>query len=211
VNYVLARDGIAFDLETPRISYGREYFAECMDDESRPTVRNMVRERVELTLRTGARHVLDYGIGAGLFLREIKHRVDRASGFDINPFAIGYLERHGAWLPQPYREDDRIDCVTMWDTIGHLIDPMSVIVALKCADVRNILIMVPVVDDLFDKTWLASEFYQPGERLWYFTAAGLRAMMAPWYVMRKMTNEGCPRGMAAFWFEHYLRIGGENG
>jgi len=105
--------------------------------------------------------LLDIGCAAGFFLLAARQRNWKVKGVEYCDYVaeIGResynLEITTGTLETANYEDNQFDCVTMWDLIEHLPNPMG-----SLADVNRVLkpggilaIMTPNVDSLIAKIW----------------------------------------------------------
>lgn len=117
--------------------------------------------------------VLDFGIGAGAFLKEMwKHPSSAGSaGFDINEHALAWLRGNGS-LRDPYNGVPKA-AMTFWDSLEHAPD-----IAPLLANVTGwVFVSMPIVMEEHGGPLPTWRHYRPGEHLLYATAWGLAGLM----------------------------------
>ena len=103
---------------------------------------------------------LDVGVGNGDFVDKFY-----CWGFDINPEAIKYLKSTRKFIDL-YTEACRWQCITMFDTIEHIVDIESLL-----SKTDMVILSTPIYKDLEDT--LKSKHFRPDEHLFYFTVSGM--------------------------------------
>lgn len=114
------------------------------------------------------KHIVDVGIGSGLFVKTLRTFGYKAWGMDINPHAIRWLNERG-WL---WKEDNPITAMTFWDSLEHLSNPVEFILSRSP---QFVLVSTPIYFN--EQDCLHSKHFRPDEHLWYFTQEGLQMMM----------------------------------
>ncbi len=106
--------------------------------------------------------LLDYGCGAGAFHASAPSSFT-AYGYDINPYS-----------PFNTEIDEKIDVLTMWDVIEHLVVPTE---PIEKYQPEWVILSTPNIDAAPDNI---REFkhWKPGEHLHYFNLKSLQAVMA---------------------------------
>ncbi len=146
-----------------QVKYDDVYYDDCVEYKRTRISRKLNLFRSVFVDNYWSGPVLDFGSAAGGFI-EI-HGPDRTYGYDIMPKSRAWLRSRDLYL-DPWAPEFSIDAVSMWDVLGHIPDPASVLesidqwlfVSLPCFPGRRGLERSP--------------HYKPGERIWYFTKAG---------------------------------------
>lgn len=122
--------------------------------------KEITKSRIRLVKKYYDGHVLDFGIGCGDFI--VKH--GNATGYDINKYAIAWLEKKGM-----YRciYEGMHSVVTFWDSLEHVSDPDVAISHVK----KMVFISIPIFKS--ENEILNSKHYRKNEHYWYFTLQGL--------------------------------------
>lgn len=81
--------------------------------------------------RENAPYILDIGCSTGVFLDEARARGWRAHGLEVSDYAVQVARRRGLAVRRAAVEELSLpsaafDCITMWDVIEHLRDPIGV-------------------------------------------------------------------------------------
>lgn len=139
---------------------------------------------VARTLRPfGAARLLDFGCGAGGFLRRMKAIGWNITGLDIAPAAVtraGDLPTHVGTLPNPRWTEPCFEAITMWQSLEHVHQPLEVLRSAHCllTDSGRLLVAVPNFDS-FASRWFGPDWYglDVPRHLTHFTPETLRAML----------------------------------
>jgi SAM-dependent methyltransferase len=118
----------------------------------------------------GSGRVLDFGIGAGTFLK--LH--GNCLGYDINPYAVAILKKRGLYF-DPYNESlskRRIKGVTFFDSLEHIESPQEI---LKRIGSQHVFISTPIF--YTTKHMMTSKHFKPNEHAWHFMAGQFRTLM----------------------------------
>ncbi|MFH1746096.1 MAG: class I SAM-dependent methyltransferase [Planctomycetota bacterium] len=98
----------------------------------RRTARARLRRLVRLTSPGSSRRLLDIGCGTGVFLDEARGCGWRVRGIEVSEYAAAQASRQG--IPVFCARVDTVplasasfDCVTLWDVIEHMSDPLDVL------------------------------------------------------------------------------------
>lgn len=138
--------------------------------------------RIELLRRPG--RLLDIGCSLGYFVEAAARRGWDACGVEISPYAAAEAREIGLDVRAGLLEDARFadgsfDCVTMWDVLEHVSDPVG-----HMLEVRRILspgglvvIGTPDLGHLLCRTrrerW---RHLKPGEHIFYFRRSSIRVL-----------------------------------
>ena len=156
-----------------RAKVKRDYFAEYQVLATTEMGKAITMNRVALvqcTLEDPEAPVLDVGIGCGAFLEAYGW----AGGFDVDPKAIAWLVRNGAYVDL-YNEDvGRYKALTLWDSLEHIEDPGAIFDRPDAPEF--VFISTPIYTSMEDV--LESKHFKPNEHCWYFTSEGLCEMLA---------------------------------
>lgn len=172
--------GIAYQADKDNlIEYGKEYLQHYIDLEKSKTCHNINERRKDLVYNTCPYgKILDYGSGAGTFLKKI---AGRGYGYDINPYAVTKLKDDRVYV-DPYENiPNDVTCFTFWDSLEHIPQPGSILAKVKSH--CYVYVSIPIIDDISKvKQW---KHYKPNEHLWYFTRKGFTNWMrnfdlVPW-------------------------------
>jgi len=105
--------------------------------------------------------LLDFGCGVGSFIKAIADIINiKSSGFDINPYTQ-YCDISVLF--------DDYDIVTMWDSIEHLKNPITII---KKLDPEILVVCTPSTDDCMGDL-IRWRHYMPVEHCHYFNELSL--------------------------------------
>jgi hypothetical protein len=128
--------------------------------------RNLTKARIDMvkSLGIGPLATLDVGIGNGQFVDTFG-----CYGFDINPHAVEYLKKKNK-LVDPYSENYKWKCITLWDVIEHIVCPTEL---LSKSDI--FALSTPIYKNMED--CLVSKHFRPTEHFWYFTVSGMISYM----------------------------------
>jgi hypothetical protein len=161
---------------TPAEGYGRAYWDRYGAYRGTPAERTLMGLRVDQARRAGCSRVLDVGIGNGAYLEALEAAGIAALGSDVAPDALEWLRRSGR-LADPYGDDfPRVDGVSLWDVLEHLPDPGRLLSRLPSG--VALLLSLPCWGGPADWSGLGDwRHYRPGEHLWYWTEAGIRALL----------------------------------
>jgi 2-polyprenyl-3-methyl-5-hydroxy-6-metoxy-1,4-benzoquinol methylase len=81
----------------------------------------------------GTGRLLDFGCGAGSFLRRMQTHGWRVEGLDVSADVAAQVERqagirvHVGTLPHADLDSERFDCLTMWQALEHVHQPREVL------------------------------------------------------------------------------------
>lgn len=122
--------------------------------------------RVEYTIRStgNSPSVCDIGIGSGAFVNSYG-----CYGFDVNPYAIAYLQKSNHFA-DPYKA--KFDYITLWDVIEHIDCPESLLTNVNI----GVILSTPIYKDR--DHILTSKHFKPNEHIWYFTDYGIKYYMS---------------------------------
>lgn len=160
--------GIGYLEARPDGVYDQAYFDKYRRLRRAPMANALNDFRTNLVLTHGVGTVIDVGIGDGAFLERLWERGGVASGFDVNPAAIRWLEErgvHGDLYGSTW------DTATFWDSLEHIRDPRPALAAVR----RVLIASLPLFCNV--EHVLASRHYRPDEHFWYFTPRGLATFL----------------------------------
>jgi len=147
--------------------------------------------------------LLDFGCGAGYFLKEMKGFGWDVQGLDFSPevaqkvFEESKIKVHVGTLPHPEVKEDSFDAVTMWNSLEHVYDPRQTIAeAGRLLRQRGVLVIgVPNFDswgyETFQQDWQGLELPR---HLTHFTPETLQKMVED-------------RGFRTLELNHIARVG----
>jgi len=160
-----------FECEAGEV-YDGAYFERYAAQAATTTGRRLMEARVALVRRHlgdigfSVRTVLDVGIGSGAFVEARLAGGGDASGYDINPAGVEWLQDRGLFEDLYGRGHG---AVTFWDSLEHIREPDRALAC--CAD--WVFVALPIFRDAAHV--LASKHYRKDEHYWYFTRDGFRA------------------------------------
>lgn len=157
---------LAYQTKPSNYEYGEQYYNNYINREGTEIAVNLNKARVNLAKKY-CKKVLDIGIGSGEFIKNFG--IDCAYGFDINPYGIKWLKENHIYM-NPYEEDIsvKVDGVTLWDTLEHMVSPSEF---LDYIEKEYVIVSLPIFDNILKVK--NSKHFKPGEHLLYFTAQGL--------------------------------------
>lgn len=151
----------------------------------RPPRRWRQKERRGLAVEGGGR-LLDFGCGGGSFLERMRRQGWRVVGLDTSAAAVKSV-RHGlglrallGTLPHPRLRPESFDLITMWQSLEHVHDPLTVLREARRLLVPGgrLLVATPNLDGLpfrwFGPAWNGLDLPR---HLTHFTTATLRQML----------------------------------
>jgi SAM-dependent methyltransferase len=187
-------DWPAFD---PVAFYNQSYFqsadaAKGYDDYAaletglRRTAHARLRRITRLAGVSGGRRLLDIGCGTGAFLDEARRQGWDVRGVEVSAYAVEQARRRGLEVVHGPIEDflpaaHAYDCVTLWDAIEHVRDPLGVlqaagralrpggVLALSTGDVTSLCAR------LTGPRW---HLFTLPEHLYFFSPAALNRLLA---------------------------------
>lgn len=166
--------GVAYqrDMKLDPVAYDAEYLARYQAYEGTATTAALNAGRCDMLARHAPKgaSVLDFGAGAGTFVRAAQEYGYRAKGFDVIPQAVEHLTATSSFSDAP----GDFDVITFWDSLEHIENPERVLRKVNRGAV--VLVAIPIFDDL--TRIRESKHYRPGEHLYYFTAQGFIDWMA---------------------------------
>ena len=121
---------------------------------------NQCRIDIAEKFKANPTKTLDVGVGNADFVDKFN-----CYGFDINPEAIKYLKSTRKFI-DPYVEACRWQCITMFDTIEHIVDIESLL-----SKTDMVILSTPIYKNLEDI--LGSKHLRPNEHFYYFTVSGM--------------------------------------
>ncbi len=148
------------------VPYNRDYFEKYIGYEGKDIANRLNAFRTRFTEKR-CRSLLDIGIGSGEFIKKSEIPV---YGYDINPFAIEWLQERGLYR-DPYRDSlDDIDGITLWDVLEHLGEPGELLKRFNPG--QYLFISIPIFEDLNHVT--SSKHFRRSEHLLYMDVHGLK-------------------------------------
>jgi SAM-dependent methyltransferase len=171
-------DSAYYSTDNPKGGYSN-YFLDA--DVNRRTFQRRLRSIEKRLGRRG--RLLDVGAALGDFVLEAQAAGWQAEGVEISSYAAARARGRGAvvhagLLEQLRLPASRFDVVTLYDTIEHLTDPVATLREVERVLVPGGLLhlVTPNVGG-FQARILGSRWYhyKPGEHLYYFSPASLRA------------------------------------
>lgn len=147
------------------VEYGKDYFEKYIGYEGADIALRINEFRVSFT-NPNCECLLDIGIGSGEFIKNSKVKT---YGFDINPYAIQWLQERAIYC-DPYEGiPEEIKGITMWDALEHFPEPSRFLNLLRSG--MHIFLSIPIFEDLL--TLKQSKHYKPNEHYYYFTENGM--------------------------------------
>lgn len=140
--------------------------------------------RIETIRKPG--RLLDIGCSLGYFVEAAIHRGWDAEGLEISPYAAreaqdaGLKVRCGVLEDAGY-EDGSFDCVTMWDVLEHVPDPVGHMLEVRrvLADDGLVVIGTPDLGHLaFRLKKVKWRHLKPAEHIFYFNRFSIRKLFS---------------------------------
>lgn len=159
-------DGIAYQLDMSKsVSYDKDYYEKYIKMAGSEIANKLNHCRTTLTEKWCGGPLLDIGIGSGEFIESSKIKV---YGFDINPYAVRWLEERNIFV-NPYKNvPEFIHGWTFWDTLEHIREPH--ITFSKIRSGSYVFVSIPIMKTLLDIK--QHKHYRPNEHYYYFTTEG---------------------------------------
>jgi SAM-dependent methyltransferase len=166
--------------------------------------------------KRGQGKLLDFGCGAGEFLRTMRSRGWSVEGIDSSPRVAGEVTRrtgirvHVGSLPHPDLPDSSFDVVTMWSSLEHIHDPRGAVRAARrlLRPDGRLIVAVPNfggwASRLFGENWYGIELPR---HLTYFTPDSLHRLLDA----EAMHVESIRHVAMDGWNRQSSRLAGENG
>jgi 2-polyprenyl-3-methyl-5-hydroxy-6-metoxy-1,4-benzoquinol methylase len=134
----------------------------------------------------GQRRLLDFGCGGGSFLQRMHQLGWKVTGIDLSPIAMERIQRElglrallGS-LPHPELQPGSFDVVTMWHSLEHVHDPLTVLGEARrlLAPSGRLLVAAPNIESLPFR-WFGASWYglDLPRHLTHFAPATLQAML----------------------------------
>ena len=150
--------------------YDDSYYRASIENSLSPVAEELNEFRTRLVNSYVDGTVLDFGVGAGQFMRWRGNCL----GYDICPKSVAELRR-GKFFFDPYKEDldeRAIEGVTFFDVLEHLPKPEIILDRIK---EQYVFISIPIFRDR-DHV-LKSKHFKIHEHYWYFTQKSIREFM----------------------------------
>jgi SAM-dependent methyltransferase len=140
--------------------------------------------RIEVIRRPG--RLLDIGCSLGYFVEAALRRGWDAAGVEISPYAAlearaaGLDVRTGA-LADAHFAGESFDCVTMWDVLEHVTDPVEHMLEVRRILAKDGLVVIGTPDlghllfRLERERW---RHIKPGEHIFYFRRSSLGRLLS---------------------------------
>lgn len=151
-------------------------------------VNSDVNSKVSVVERTAGRgaSLLDVGCGKGYFVRACIERGIRGQGLDLSDTAVAYargrlgITAHCGDLASLKCAIGRFRAVTLWATIEHVPEPARLLADI--ADVTEpggyLFLDTGIADDWLERLLPGvTQWYDPPQHLWVFSARGLLALL----------------------------------
>ncbi len=139
------------------------------------------------TLQTAGKlsgSIVDLGCSVGSFVRHAQHSGYNAVGFDCSPKAVQIARENGLLVDLVHLESlngeiQGVDCITLFDVIEHISDPVALLQHVSGAlnDGGIIVLSTPDASGLASDSFEDWRHYKPGEHIHYFTEASLRSCL----------------------------------
>jgi len=157
--------GIGYLKPTESFVYDDEYEEDFRQKGLTELGKQINKSRVDLVEEFEQGELLDFGCGAGTFIR--MRGQERTSGFDVMKGTVKWLKEVGIYKdPLCYSGS-----LCFWDSLEHLNRPDLAVLN----STRFVFISMPVYEDA--QRLLRSKHFKPNEHIWYWTRAGLTAWM----------------------------------
>lgn len=162
--------GIAYQTDmTKSVMYGKDYYYKYVKYENTDIGKKLNAYRLEFVKKWQSKgSILDIGVGSGTFLKAASKYYVNASGYDINPYSILWLNNNNMYF-DIYKYDINFNTITFWDSLEHIKDPQIILDKIKIG--TRIFISLPIFDDINNVK--ASKHYRPNEHYYYFDNNGL--------------------------------------
>lgn len=127
--------------------------------------------------------ILDFGCGAGFFLKEAKAKKWQVIGIEPNKQLAYYAKKHFKISVKSkltkQLSDDYFDVVTLWDVLEHLQNPKSILETITKKIKKNglLIISTPNVNSLFAKIFSKYWWFYLGVHLYYFSPKTIRLLL----------------------------------
>jgi SAM-dependent methyltransferase len=142
---------------------------------------------IDRILPHSRRRLLDVGCGTGVFLDAARDRGWLTSGIEPSPYAADQAQRRGhsvrtraieSAAPDP--KEPRCDCVTLWDCLEHVSDPLAALRA--SADRLEVggVLALSTGDVVSLCAWLSGKrwhLYNLPEHLFFFSPRSLKLLL----------------------------------
>lgn len=140
-------------------------------------------KRIELLMSPGK--LLDIGCSLGYFVEAANSRGWKASGVEISEVAAGearemQLDVRAGTLEGAAYADGAFDCVTMWDVLEHVPDPVAHMLEVRRVLSAGGLVVVGTPDLGHLQFRLKREQWRhlkPAEHIFYFTQSSIERLM----------------------------------
>lgn len=157
--------GIGYLKPTKGFVYGPEYEEDFRQKGLTELGKKINEARVEFVEKFVTGELLDFGCGAGTFIRT--RGKDRTLGFDIMKGPVKWLKKERIYKdPLTYTGS-----LCFWDSLEHLNRPDLAVLQSR----EWVFISMPVYED--PTQLLKSKHFKPNEHIWYWTRSGLTMWM----------------------------------
>jgi len=181
---ICSRFGIAYQRDMRNsVPYDKAYFDKYAKYEITPIARRLHIARTQVVGEFCAgEKILDIGIGCGTFISRATNF--DVLGYDINPAAITWLEKHKCYHAIE-KGLDQFTGITCWDVLEHMREPGEILGKLKPG--QYLFIAIPIFPDFENIT--QDKHYRPNEHYYYFTERGLLSWLRQYRLKHIKTTE----------------------
>lgn len=186
------------------LPYNEAYFDKYAEMANTPMGAELNRIRCDFVARHYIGRVCDVGIGDGAFLKaranELRGSPLVDTGYDVNPAGVAWLQAR-----RQYRNptQDRPYALTFWDSFEHIYDPRPFL-----GSIAPWWVFMSIPTFTGPEHVLRSKHFRKDEHVWYYTADGLRQIMASFgFICVEQNNEETAAGREDILSFAFKRIG----
>lgn len=143
-------------------TYDDSYYQKFIEYRQTEMGKAITQSRVDFVNQHYEGRVLDFGVGACDFLDSMPGDV---KGYDVASYPLRELHQRGKFYD--FWNDDKVDCITCWDSFEHVEDCWSILGHVK----KMVFLSIPVFRD--QQHAMNSHHFKPHEHWWYPSEWGL--------------------------------------